>query len=303
MFEPKKRPFRLPPWLVPGLLFAFAVPMVIAQVNPPAPAPAAQPAAPAEAAPGQQGETVTVKTQERTLLEWYRAGGFFMHPIALCSFIGLALVIERALSLRRGLVVPRSFLDGLRVSMRDLHADRHAGLAYCQANDSPIARIMAAGIKKGPRGPEAVEKAIEDAGAIETLKLRRNMRFLYSLASVSTLLGLLGTIQGMIGAFQAAEAVGTGKFGPLAAGIYTALITTFAGLAVAIPITVFYFYFAGRIDRLVAEMNDVANDFADDYTTLPGQPAVAGGGYRGASPAAASEAPTASSLGAGYAPA
>ena len=206
--------FRLPPWVLPAMLFAAGV------------------------------------------------------PLALCSFLGLALVIERFLSLRRGLVIPRGFLDGLKQSMRSLHNDREAGLVYCSTHDSPIARIMAAGIKKGPRGPEAGEKAIEDAGAIETLKLRRNMRFLYSLASISTLLGLIGTIQGMISAFQAAEVVGTGKFGPLAAGIYTALITTFAGLAVAIPITVFYFYFAGKIERLVADMNDVATDFADEYTTV-----------------------------------
>lgn len=256
MIQQSKRRFRLPPWVAPALLMAAVAPLVLAQAEAP------------PAAEGETTEAVVTTTPERSLLEWYQAGGAFIHPIALCSFLGLALIIERALSLRRSQIIPSGFLDGLKAAMRDLHNDRQAGLRYCEQHDSPIARIMASGIKKGPRGPDAVEKAIEDAGAIETLKLRRNMRFLYSLASIATLLGLLGTIAGMISAFQTAEAVGTGKFGPLAQGIYVALITTFAGLSVAVPVTVAYYFFSGRIEKFVAEMNDVANDFADEYTTI-----------------------------------
>jgi biopolymer transport protein ExbB len=126
-----------------------------------------------------------------------------------------------------------------------------------------------------------VEKALEDAGATEAAGLRNNMRFLYSLASISTLLGLIGTIQGMILAFQIAEVTGTGKFGPLAEGIYTALITTFAGLLVAIPVTAFYYYFAGRIDRLIGRLNEAANDFVDTYASQSWVPAGAGSGENG----------------------
>ena len=216
-------------------------------------------------APDDAARPEKVQTARKSLLEWYLAGGLFMHPIAVCSFLALAITIERLVSLRAGRVAPSGFMPGLKSRMRDLHADGPAGLAYCREYDSPVARAVAAGIRKSARGPEAVEKAIEDAGALEAAKLRTNMRFLSALANVATLLGLIGTIQGMIMAFQVAEVTGTGKFGPLAEGIYTALITTFAGLLVAIPVTIVYFYFAGKIDRLVGRMNEAINDFADTY--------------------------------------
>ena len=243
---------------------------------------AAAPALPAQTtAPAPAGDTPqqTVQTARKSLLEWYLAGGMFMHPIALCSVLALAIAFERFASLRRGRVVPAGFLPGLKATMRDLRDDAAAGLDYCRRHDSPVSRAVAAGIRKSARGPEAVEKAIEDTGALEVSQLRTNMRFLSGIANVATLLGLLGTIQGMIMAFQVAEVTGTGKFGPLAAGIYTALITTFAGLVVAIPVTIIYFYFAGKIDKLVARMNITINDFADHYLAEPPAPVESGGNY------------------------
>ena len=306
----KKRPlvFRLPPWLIPGLLMAAIVPAILAQADPAAPPAAADPAAPAAApAGGEAVEPVVTKTPERSLLQWFQAGGWFMYPIALCSFLGTALILERFMSLRKGATVPAGFVSGLKAAMGP-HRDPRAGLEYCRANDSPLARIIAAGLKKSPRGSEAVEKAMEDAGAGETVKLRRNMRFLYSIASVSTLLGLVGTIHGMINAFQAAEAVGTGKFGPLAAGIYTALITTFSGLVVAIPVTVFYFYFSGKIERLVTALNDETGEFVDHFDDATGLVTGAGAAdapLQYAAPAGAppAAAPAAPGLPGGFAPA
>ena len=246
------------------LLLALAA-LALLTVAPPLPA---QTTVPADGDVQPQ----TVQTARKSLLEWYLAGGLFMHPIALCSVIALAISFERLATLRPGRVVPAGFLPGLKAKMRDLRDDSAAGLDYCRQHDSPIARAVAAGIRKAGRGPEAVEKAVEDAGAMEVSQLRTNMRFLSGIANISTLLGLLGTIQGMIMAFQVAEVTGTGKFGPLAAGIYTALITTFAGLTVAIPVTIAYFYFAGKIDKLVAKMNATINDFADHYLSQPAAP-------------------------------
>jgi biopolymer transport protein ExbB len=111
-----------------------------------------------------------------------------------------------------------------------------------------------------------MEDAMEDQGASETVKLRRNLRVLFAIASVSTLLGLIGTIQGMIYAFREAEAVGTGKFAPLAKGIYVALVTTFAGLLVAIPVTVAYYFLVGRVEKVVSQINDEAGEFLEHYT-------------------------------------
>lgn len=195
----------------------------------------------------------------------YLKGGWFMYPLTACSVLALALIIERGMALRRGLVIPARFLPGLRVVARDLRENREGALDYCRANDSAIARMLAAGIKRLPRGVDAAEKAIEDAGANEALKLRRNMRFLYSLGSVATLLGLIGTISGMIKAFQAAASSGAGDVHKLSTGIYEAMVNTFAGLAVAILVTIFYYYFVGRIERLISDLNDTLAQFSDDF--------------------------------------
>jgi biopolymer transport protein ExbB len=135
----------------------------------------------------------------------------------------------------------------------------------CQHNDSALARMLAAGIKRLPRGVPAAEKAIEDAGANEALRLRRNMRFLYALGSVATLLGLIGTISGMIKAFQNAATSGPVDPHKLSTGIYEAMVNTFAGLAVAIIVTTFYYFFVGRIERLISELNDALTQFSDDF--------------------------------------
>jgi biopolymer transport protein ExbB len=190
-----------------------------------------------------------------------------MYPLTLCSVLALALIVERFLALRRGVVIPRAFLAGLHLVARDLQKNRESAMEYCRTQDSPISRILSAGIKRLPRGVVAAEKAIEDAGANEALKLRRNMRFLYALGSVATLLGLIGTISGMILAFQSAAESGSGRgdVQKLSEGIYEAMVNTFGGLAVAIVVTIFYYYFVGRIERLISEMNDTLARFADEF--------------------------------------
>jgi biopolymer transport protein ExbB len=199
------------------------------------------------------------------LIDLFLKGGIFMYPLAGCSILAVAIIFERMLSLRRSQVIPRNFMKGLRGVWRDPLADRQRALDYCQQKDSPIARMLAAGIKRMPRGIAVAEKAIEDAGANEALKLRRNMRFLYAIGSVATLLGLIGTIYGMIKAFQAAAAEGVGRINELSTGIYLAMVNTFSGLAVAIVVTIFYYFFVGRIERLISDLNDELSDFSDQF--------------------------------------
>lgn len=251
--------FRLPPWLAPAVMLCVVVPVALSQ----------DAGAPAATAPanGPGVEAQVTRTAEKSLLQWFNDGGDFMYPIALCSVLAVAIIIERLLTLRTRQIAPAGFVPGLKSAMRDLDRDREAGLAYSQSQDHALARVVATGIRRAPRGVDAIEKGMEDQGAAEAVRLRRNMRFLYAIASVSTLLGLIGTIQGMIEAFQTAEVVGTGKFGPLASGIYKALITTFSGLLVAIPVTVAYYYLAGRIERIVGILNDEAGEFLDHYTS------------------------------------
>jgi biopolymer transport protein ExbB len=201
---------------------------------------------------------------EMTFLQLLIKGGIFMIPIGLCSLAAVALILERMIALRRKVIIPPGFLDGLaKVGL----SNRQAAMEYCRNSKAPVGRVIAVGIRKLPQGEEAVEQAIEDAGANEVSKLRKNLRALYSIATISPLLGLLGTVWGMIQSFQVASARGLGKAELLAGGIYEALVTTLAGLMVAIPVLVFYYHFLGRIDRIVAEMNDVSERFLEEQVS------------------------------------
>jgi len=237
----------------------------------------AQPAttAPATTAParGEAGAKVDAPAPPKpSLFDMFRKGGIFMYPLAACSVVALAIIFERMLALRRANVIPTRFAQGLRATMRDLRRDRQAGLVYCRNHDVPIARMIAAGLKRLPRGLDALEKAIEDAGTHESMLLRRNMRFLYALGSVATLLGLIGTISGMIQAFQVAAAGGVGRVEQLSTGIYEAMVCTFGGLAVAIVVTLAYYFFVGRIERLVGELNVTLMKFSETYGIDAGEP-------------------------------
>jgi biopolymer transport protein ExbB len=243
------------------LAMLFFVPVLIAQAqNANGPT-----TAPATTAPAEGEQLGANKVPEETFYQLFLKGGVFMYPILAASVIAVAIIIERAVALRRGAIVPSGFLPGLKAVYRDRVRDREAALMYARGNDSSLARMVAAGIRRMTRGHVAVEKAIEDTGSNEALKLRRNLRVLYAIGSVATLLGLIGTISGMIKAFRVASGGGLGKSELLAKGIYEAMTCTFGGLAVAILVTIFYYYFVGRIERLVAELNDEVMQFAAEY--------------------------------------
>ena len=208
-----------------------------------------------------QPATAATETPSLSPLELIQKAGYFIYPLALCSILAVAIIIERMVALQRSKVVPAGFISGLRAVSQDPVEDREQALRYCEQNDSSLARVIAAGIRRLPRGVAAAEKSMEDAGANETLKLRQNLRFLYSMGNVATLLGLIGTISGMIHAFHVASVLGPGHEDKLSEGIYEAMVNTFAGLAVAIVVTVFYYYLVGRIERLVSELSEAANDF------------------------------------------
>ena len=254
---------RVPPALVGAVALGIVCCVAIAQ----------QPGAPATGPTTAESLAAQSQIQERTLFELFKAGGSFMYALLACSVLSVAIIIERFISLRRGQVIPAGFMAGLRGVLRDPRDDRQAALEYCRAHDSAMARIVAAGVKRLPHGPAATEKAAEDAGANEALKLRRNIRMLYALGSIATLLGLIGTISGMIKAFQVAAGGGLGKAELLAKGIYEAMVNTFGGLAVAIVCTAFYYYFLGRIERLVSDMNDAFAEFGERYVAASSVPA------------------------------
>lgn len=179
-------------------------------------------------------------------------GGWMMVPLGLCSLVVLAVSLERLIALRRSALVPGGFADQIGVV-----AERE-GLARaveaCRSNGSALASVCAAGLGRLALGIEAAERQAGEAGAREIHRMRRRLRALTVVASVAPLMGLLGTIFGMIRAFQTVAVSGEalGRTEMLARGIYEAMITTAAGLLVAIPALLMHHWISARIEGIAA---------------------------------------------------
>lgn len=192
----------------------------------------------------------------KNLLDVMYEGGPLMYPIALCSFVLLIFVFERFISLRRGRVIPGPFVKRFLEQLKEGQLDREKALLLCEENRSPVAIVFAAAVKKWGRTSVEVEQAILDTGERVTNQLRRHLRLFNGIAQVSPLLGLLGTVMGMIASFNAissSDAMGQREL--LAGGIAQALLTTAAGMAVAIPALIAYLYFVGRVDQHITEID------------------------------------------------
>ena len=216
---------------------------------------------------GQAAAPVAGDVQVQSIWDFMVKGGPVMIPIGLCSLLALTVIIERLFSLRRAKVIPPDFIAGLKPII-DKNGDGYRGaLAYCERHASPIANIFAAGIRSLGFTVEIVEKHIAQAGQREILNLRKYLRMLSLIASIAPLLGLLGTITGMIKAFQTVAAAGEtlGRTEALAKGIYEAMITTAAGLMIAIPVLIAYHWLAGKIEGLVAEMDRMTIEFVEEH--------------------------------------
>ncbi len=190
------------------------------------------------------------------MFELVKAGGWLMLPIIACSVAALAIIIERLWMLRSRRVVP----DGLVDQVWNLH--RKKQLKDLQINTladgSPLGRILAAGIINRHYSREVMKEAIEETGRQVVHELERYLNSLGTIASISPLLGLLGTVIGMIKVFTAITTAGVGNPTVLAGGISEALITTAAGLSVAIPSLMFHRYLSGRVEMLVMRMEEEA---------------------------------------------
>jgi biopolymer transport protein ExbB len=193
------------------------------------------------------------------LSEMFRAGGVIMWPIAACSVIAFTFALERLVVLRRRRVIPRDFVRRFLQNLEQGELDRDSASQLCEQNGSPMAEVFLHGVRKWGKPSVEVEQAIIDGGERQIGHLRKNLRILNAVATLTPLLGLLGTVIGMILCFnQIATSSAMGKSEQLAGGIGVALLTTAFGLAVAIPSLMLYMYFAGRIDSLVMEMDSLA---------------------------------------------
>ena len=189
-------------------------------------------------------------------------------PFAVTSLIAIWLGIERLTVLRRGRVIPRPFADRFLTLLRTGQLDAPSALALCEENGSPIAQIFAHGVRKWGKPSVEVEQAIIDGGDRQVAQLRKNLRAINGIATVSPLIGLLGTVIGMMIAFFdiAGRTGNEGRAQELAVGIVTALSATALGLAIAIPCLVLYMYLAGRVDSLVMEMDELAQEVVNNIS-------------------------------------
>jgi len=186
------------------------------------------------------------------VFEIIRSGGWLMLPILACSVLALAIIAERFWALRRKRVVPSGLVDQVKTWARQHQLDDQHIKAI--GSSSPLGRVMAAGLVNRGHPREVMKESIEDVGRHVVLDLERFLNTLGTIAVITPLLGLLGTVIGMIKVFNAITLHGVGNAAILAGGISEALITTAAGLSVAIPTLIFTRFFHGRIDELVVTM-------------------------------------------------
>jgi len=197
----------------------------------------------------------------KLLFDLINSGGWVMYPLLLCSLAGLGLIIERLWALRRSRIIPASFLVSVNNLMDKRRFDEVAFL--CQDNDTAAARLVSAALKLAGRRRNLFKDAMEDAGRKEAGFLTAHLGALYLIASISPLLGLLGTVTGMINAFDSIATDGVGNPGLLAGGISEALLTTASGLCVAIPILVFHRALLSRAQTFTAELEDLSADLLE----------------------------------------
>jgi biopolymer transport protein ExbB len=192
---------------------------------------------------------------------FFEKGGPLMWVILLAAVVGLFVFFERLYSLQRSRVVPRAFVDRIRAMVAKGRTSEAQLL--CEENDSSIARMMVASLQAYADGKNRadIKEAVEEVGGREVAHLDKNVEVIGTVASITPLLGLLGTVVGMIQVFQRfVDAYAAGQATPdvFAEGIWTALITTAYGLMVAIPMLVLYKFLQGRNDRLIVEMEEDA---------------------------------------------
>lgn len=220
--------------------------MVLAQMSPPA-----VPNSAAEL-PADAGLIATVWD-----LAW--KGGILMIPITLCSLVALAIIVERLIMLKRSRVVPPSAIADIRQALAQ---SEDQAIERAHASNTSLGRIVGPALRALPAGREASHEAAKQAAVRESMLLRTHLRGLSLIAAISPLLGLLGTIFGMIKAFrtvaQSGEALGRTEL--LAAGIYEAMVTTAAGLIVAIPAVIMGQVLASKVDLLMLALDSACRN-------------------------------------------
>ncbi len=223
------------------------------------------------------------------MIEFLISGGPVMVPIGLASIVALAAFIERAVALRRARIVPRAFS---RQALELLRQRRYGdALASCRREETAAARVLETALDARGQKRSVIKERLEEIGRRESSELERMAPVLGTVAAIAPLLGLLGTVWGMILTFEVIQEQGVGVVSSLAGGISQALITTMAGLSVGIPALIAHRWVLARADALVLELEDLALDALDLLSAEAGVDAEAA---PAAAPAAAADTSSAS---------
>ena len=202
-----------------------------------------------------------------SLLATIRSGGILMLPLFACSFALVVFGIERLVSLRGSRIAPRPFVDRFIERVQSGQISRGEALDACEENGSPAAKVFAAAVRRWGRPAVEIEQAALDACEREVNHLRRYRRIFNGVATVGPLLGLLGTVFGLIRSFNDVAVSGAmGRPDLLARGFGEALVTTAMGLLVAIPAMVMHWYFTSRVDRLAMRLDETCQQVIDEIS-------------------------------------
>ncbi len=201
-------------------------------------------------------------SEQTSLLDTLMLGGWIMIPIFLLSFVAIYLFVERLVTIRKASADPEALTRRVRDYVQE--GDAQGAMGYCESSDNPVARILRHGLERLGRPISEIQDAVQAQGKHEAFELEKRTELLASIAGIAPMLGFLGTVTGMIQAFQEIQAL-EGNVNPsvLAGGIWEALLTTAAGLVVGILAFFFYNFLLSRIRRLVNDMERSATDFID----------------------------------------
>jgi len=186
------------------------------------------------------------------MLNYFLRGGIMMYPLFLASVLALAIVINKLYVLSRARTNERELIAKIKELLNQKMVEQ--AVALCKNAKGPVASILKAGLNQYGKGQEAIENAFESQASEEVPRLESYLPALATIAAVSTLMGFTGTVLGMIRAFDSIAAASATSPAIVASGISEALITTAAGLLIAIPTLLFYRYFIHRVDRFVSEI-------------------------------------------------
>jgi len=217
---------------------------------------------------GQEVEAVRETARSDSLISLLMKGGIVMIPLALCSVLAIAITFERMFSVSFKTLLPAQLEKEMEDTLdKSTGADVSAAVEFCEKSDSPLGRVYLAGLKRWEDDPKDADQSMGEIASLEIRRLRRSLRSIRLIATLSPLLGLLGTVIGMIQSFQtvALSSNSLNKAEMLSEGIYQAMVTTAAGLTIAIPTLAIFYFFNNKVDRIADEMQHRGEHFITRY--------------------------------------